>query len=166
DSSFAEIELILKLLSVLTEMGPSIFEREGGGTDISGRALRLMYVNPLTKVARVRNNFDDAFKKALSLCSEVGYGNEPIPQGEISIEWHDGLPDDPKELAEIGRIRTGQPTDTVVSQIMIQDGLNKEQAESKDEEVKAENAASIPGLNTGLNFDVDNLAGDDGDDLE
>lgn len=166
DSSFKEIELILRLLSVLTEMGPAIFDREdGAGTDISGRALRLMYVNPLTKVARVRNNFDDAFKKALSLCSEVGYGNEPIPQTEISIEWHDGLPDDPKELAEIGKIRTGKPTDTTTSQIMIQDGLNREQAEAKTLEVEAENAASIPGLGTGLNFDVDNLDGDDGDNL-
>lgn len=163
EPSFKEIELILRLLSILTEMGPAIFDdEEGGGGDISGRALRLKYVRPLTKVARLRNNFDDAFKHALSLCSEVGYSqSEGIPEKEISIEWNDGLPDDPKELAEIGQIRTGKPTDTTTAQIMIQDGLNQEQAEKKTAEIEAEQAAEIPGLGLPGNFDPDALLGGD-----
>lgn len=160
EPSFKEIELIFELLSVLTEMGPSIFDRGGGtGANISGRALRLMYVNPLTKVARVRNNFDDAFKSALSLCSEVGYDTE-IPQNEISIEWKDGLPNDPKELAEIGKIRAGKPTDTISHQIQVQDGLAKEEADAKALEVEVENT-SILGPGTGLPFDM--AINEDGD---
>ena len=165
EPAFKEIELILKLLSILTEMGPSIFDTEiGSGSDISGRALRLMYVSPLTKVKRYKNNFNDSFKVGLSLCSEVGYETE-IPASEISIEWQDGLPDDPKELAEIGKIRTGKPTDTVTAQIMKQDKLTREQADTKTAEVEAENASTIPGLGFPGNFDPDRLLDDDGDDL-
>ena len=153
ESSFKEIEIILNLLSVITEMGAAIFDRDKAGTgDMSGRALKLLYVNPLTKVARVRNNFDDAFKKALSLCSEVGYDKEILAK-EIAIEWKDGLPNDPKEMAEIGQIRAGGPTDTVSHQIQIQDDLTKEQADTKAEEVKIENT-SILGPGTGIPFDV------------
>ena len=149
DPSFKEIELILNLLSIITEMGAAIFDREKGGAgDLSGRALKLLYVNPLTKVARVRNNFDDAFKHALSLCSEVGYPSE-IPQKDISIAWKDGLPNDPKELAEVGQIRAGRPTDTVVSQIMVQDGLSEEAAIKKAEAVNLANMSDIPMIGAG-----------------
>lgn len=167
EPAFKEIELILKLLSILTEMGPAMFdEDEGGGGDISGRALRLKYVRPLTKVKRYKNNFDDSFKVGLSLCSEVGYKVE-IPSKEIGIEWKDGLPDDPKELAEIGDIRTGKKaTDTVTAQIMKQDGLTREQADAKTLEIEAEMASTIPGLGLPGNFDPNRLLGDDGDDLD
>lgn len=148
ESSFKEIELILDLLAVITEMGSAIFDRESIGGNLSGRALKLLYVNPLTKVSRVRNNFDDAFKHALSLCSEVGY-KEKIEKKDISIKWNDGLPDDPKELAEIAQIRTQKPTDTVAAQIQIQDGLNAEDANSKSDEVSIESAGLIPAIGAG-----------------
>ncbi len=166
DSSFKEMEIIIDLLSVISEMGAAIFDSKTTGTrELSGRALKLLYVNPLTKVARIRNNFDDAFKKALALCSEVGYGEQKkMEEKTISIEWKDGLPNDPKELAEIGALRTGgRSTDTISAQIQIQDGLSKDKADAKAEEILAEEATSPLSIATADAFDdpADEALGDD-----
>lgn len=149
DSSFKFIELVFEILSILTEMGNAIFDKKGdiAGANISGRALKLMYVNPLTKVSRVRNNFDDVFKVALAMCSEVGYTGKPLTADDVGIEWRDGLPDDPKEKAEIAAIRVGdKATDTVESQIMKLDNVSKTKAEEKADQIQVETAQSMPAI--------------------
>ncbi|MBT3712436.1 MAG: phage portal protein, partial [Anaerolineae bacterium] len=145
ESSFQEIELLLDLIAVLSEMGSAIFDRDSlKGSGLSGRALRLLYVNPLTKVRRIRNRFDRSFKEAIALCSEVGYEGKSVEKKDISIKWNDGLPNDKKEDAEIGVIRTGgKATDTIVAQIMEQDGLTKEDAEAKYAEIVKETNARL-----------------------
>ena len=156
DPSFKEIEIIMDLLAIISEMGAAIFDSKGAGmgSQISGRALKLLYVNPLTKVSRVRNNFDDGFKQALAICSELGYGDDQvIDQGEISINWKDGLPDDPKENAEIEQIRLGnRANQTLTASVMNLDNLSRGEAEIKVLEIEAENKADIPGIDADHNF--------------
>lgn len=157
--SFKEIEIIMQLLSIISEMGASIFEKDGDGSAESGRALKLRFTIPLIKVSRLRNNFDDAFKHALSLSSQVGWGEgQAMTRQEISIKWQDGLPNDAFEKAEIGNIRTGgKATDTVTAQIMEQDNLNQEDAQAKAEEIQAEQFA----METRGGFNADQFGGDD-----
>ena len=142
-ASFKEIEVLMNLLAIISEMGSAIFDdelRKGG--NISGRALRFMYINALTKVARTRNSFDRAYKHAIALCSQVGYGSV-VEEKDIQIQWNDGLPDDPVELAEIAKMRlNGASNDTIVAQIMAQDKVTKEQAEDKLDEMLAEKVGS------------------------
>ncbi len=157
DSSWEQIEIILNLISVISEMGAAILERDSDSSAESGVALKLRFVSPLTKVSRFRNSFDDGFKLALSLASEVGYGEGgKMTQSEISIVWQDGLPNDPKEDAEIGQLRTNKPTDTVVAQIMKQDGLTEEEAIKKAEEIAI---AEIAGATAGGFGDTMGLSG-------
>jgi len=163
EDSFKQISIIMELLAIISEMGAAIFDPKGAaqGSQISGRALKLLYVNPLTKVSRIRNNFDDSFKKAISLASEVGY-NEQFKRDEISITWRDGLPDDPKEKAEIQAIRLGnRPSTTTRDAVMDLDSYNEQEAEIKVQEIEAENKADIPGGDADHNF-MDSLTDKDG----
>jgi hypothetical protein len=150
DASFKEIDLMMNLLAIISEMGPAIFYDEvlKMGT-MSGRALRMLYINALNKVARTRNAFDSVLKRGIYLASQLGYSVK-LDRGDVGIKWNDGLPDDPIELAEIGKIRLDSaPSDSVISQIMQQDGLSEKQAREKYERMQEENAQNVPPLNLG-----------------
>lgn len=150
DASFKEIELMMNLLAVISEMGPAIFYDEVLKLgSISGRALRMLYINVLNKVARTRNAFDSVLKRGIYLASQIGY-SVALERGDVGIKWNDGLPDDPMEKAEIGKIRLDSASsDSIISQIMQQDGLSEEQAQEKYDQMQAENAQNVPPLNLG-----------------
>jgi len=150
DASFKEIELMMNLLAIISEMGPAIFYDEVLKLgSISGRALRMLYINALNKVARTRNAFDSVLKRGIYLASQIGY-SVTLERDDVGIKWNDGLPDDPMEKAEIGKIRLDNaPSDSVISQIMQQDGLSEEQAQEKYDQMQTENAQNVPPLNLG-----------------
>jgi len=106
DSNFKQIDKLLNHLASISEMGVAIFNSDIKlGQVPSGTALRMLYINVLAKVTRVRNSFDKGFKKAIALASQIGYTR--VEPEDITITWQDGLPDDPKETAEIISVRTG-----------------------------------------------------------
>lgn len=152
-NAFEEIDKLINMLAIISEMGSAIFDIDmEKRTNLSGKALRFLYVNVLSKVARYRKSFDDGFKELISLASNKGYEIK-FEKSDISIGWKDGLPDDPFEKAEIGKIRLADaPSDTLVNQIMEQDGLNRQEAELKAEQIEAEQAIGIPGIGTGTSF--------------
>jgi len=146
-ASFDEINKILELLAVLSEMGAVVFDFDKNNTALSGTALRLLYTSALTKVRRVRNNFDYSLKHLIEMVSGVGY---PAKVETVSIGWKDGLPDDPKEQAEIGAIRTGgKATDSVESQIMVQDGLSADEAKEKYTQIITEEGEKVRAMQSG-----------------
>lgn len=106
DANFAQIEVLINQLYAVSEMGSAIF----GGLDNktgdvpSGSALRRLMMSPLAKARRVANNFAGPLKHLIADCVRLrGYDLQPE---DITITWHDGLPEDPKEAAEIMDIRT------------------------------------------------------------
>lgn len=129
DSNFLQIERLLNHLSVISEMGPAIFNADitRGGQVVSGAALRKLYINVLSKVSRLRNAFDTCFKRVLATASEVSFPK--IEPNEISITWMDGLPNDPMEEAQIMNARTGgMPTMSVRRALRDYDGLSEDAA--------------------------------------
>lgn len=153
ESAFKEIDKLINMLAIISEMGSAIFDTDmEKRTNLSGKALRFLYVNVLSKVARYRKNFDAGFKQLIYLVSHVGYDIK-FEKIDIAIRWKDGLPDDPGEKAEIGAVRLGdKPSDTLVNQIMEQDGLDFEAATEKAALIQIEDAVSIPGVSTGTSF--------------
>lgn len=106
DSSFREVELLLKQLYVITEMGDSILGMsEGNGQAISGTAMRSKMAAPLITVRRLTNVLTNPVKQLLHDITTIG--REEIPMDQISIEWNDGLPTDPREDAELAKLLTG-----------------------------------------------------------
>ena len=142
DSNFLQIERLLNHLSVISEMGPAIFNADitRGGQVVSGAALRKLYINVLSKVSRLRNAFDTCFKRVLSTASEVS--DVKIKPSEISITWMDGLPNDPMEEAQIMSARTGgMPTMSVARALRDYDGLSEDLSVKEVEKIREERGA-------------------------
>ena len=106
ESSFKQMEFLCNQLYVLSELGAAILgTADAGSQAISGTAMRFKMVAPLAKARRLTNSLTLPVRHLLSMVSQIGY--TPIDRANISIEWNDGLPDDPKENAEIAKILTG-----------------------------------------------------------
>jgi hypothetical protein len=129
DANFKQLDSLLNFLYMLTETGPTLLgASENTGMPQSGTALRLKMIAPLAKVKRLRLKFDNALKRLLGLCYAM-------PMDEIAIYWQDGLPDDPKETAEIMNIRTGGKA--TISQKTAIAQLEHMAEEACDEEITA-----------------------------
>lgn len=120
DSAFKQCEFLINQLYVLCEMGTAILgANDGGSQAISGNALRLKMVNPLAKVRRISNNLTKSVKELFVTLSSKGY-DMAIDFKDISVKWKDGLPNDPREQAELIKLLTGE------SSIMpLQDALEE-----------------------------------------
>ena len=162
DASFKQVEKLINILAVISEMGSAIFDFDNKlGTAASGTALRRMLINPLAKTKRVRNNLDKALKKAIKLCSQLGgEGITDLTKEKINIFWKDGLPDDDKEAAEIMNIRTGgKSTLSQYSAIKRLDNLS-------DEDTQAELNAILDDENSNNPFNNINNFNDLDDEVE
>lgn len=108
DSAFKQCEEIINQLYVLSEMGAALLgANDGGSQAVSGNALRLKMVNPLAKVRRISNNLTKPVTILFADISERGY-DEVLDRKNISVVWKDGLPNDPREQAELIKLLTGE----------------------------------------------------------
>lgn len=150
-ANFEVIEKLINVLATVSEMGSALFDtQEKQGQVASGTALRRMMISPLAKVNRVRLSFDSAIKKALFLASQLA--NAKIDFQDINIIWNDGLPNDPKEEAEVMAIRTGnKATLSQWSAIQRLDSLNDEDTTKELEAIKQDEVNNNPLSN--MNFD-------------
>ncbi|MDP4143192.1 MAG: phage portal protein [Bacillota bacterium] len=149
EANFKYIEKLVNLLYTISEMGSAIFgDMEGHRTGQipSGSALRRLMISPLAKVRRIRMRLDPALKKAIKLCSQLGgEGIQDLSKASISIQWNDGLPQDPLEEAQIMQVRTGdKPTISQVTAIERLDGLNEEDAQIELDLIRSDEASTNP----------------------
>jgi Phage portal protein, SPP1 Gp6-like len=134
-ANFNEIDRLINMLYTISEMGSAIFGDLNNKTGAvpSGSALKRLMIAPLAKVSRIRQRLDPALKKAVMLCSKLG-GEDVIDltDVEINITWNDGLPEDPKEMADIMNIRTGnKATISQLTAIKKLDGLDDDGADEE-----------------------------------
>lgn len=102
-AAFKELEILINQLYILSEMGAALLgSTEGAGQAVSGTAMRFKMVNPLAKARRISNSLTNPVKRLFSILS----GGE-VEAGKVSVEWEDGLPDDPRENVEIAKLATG-----------------------------------------------------------
>lgn len=143
-AAFDQLEFLINQLYTLSEMGAAITGGvDSSGNAVSGTAMRFKMVNPLAKARRVTNSLTDPMRKMLSvLCSnlpdidedtaEPGKGEDTkLPFGHISIQWKDGLPDDPREGIEMAKLASGE-----VSMIPLENALMTYMGKSQAEAIK------------------------------
>lgn len=135
DANFKQIELLINLLHAISEMGSSLLgdKDEGEGQAPSGTSLRFRLISPLAKVKRIAMRFEPALIKAIKLCSQLrGEGIVDLTKVPISVTWHDGLPNDPKEDADIMSSRTGNKATMSIKRALISyDGMSEEDADNE-----------------------------------
>ncbi|MNV75235.1 Phage portal protein, SPP1 Gp6-like [compost metagenome] len=93
----------------------------------------------LAKVNRIRSHVDRALRDAIWTAMQLeNYANTGVdgfvPYEPVypRINWRDGIPQDPKEAAEVANIRTGgKPTSSVIDAIKELDGVDDATAEER-----------------------------------
>ena len=143
ESNFKHIEKLTNMLYTISEMGSAIFgDMSGGfGQVASGTALKRMMTSALAKVNRIRQKFDVGLKKAIILCGNM----RGVDLEDLSITWQDGLPNDPKEEADIIKSRTKDAQTMSVKRALMQfDGLSDEQSDDEIQTINEEQVATNP----------------------
>jgi len=135
---FEEIDRMLDYLMLVTETAPAaigLTSKDGGQAE-SGKALRFRLMRTLGKINRKKRFFDEALKKSLFAAQALRYefGGGPAPEA-VSIEWKDGLPDDPSETAEVLNSRKNMGTMSLRRALTI-DGLRGEALEEEISEIQ------------------------------
>lgn len=131
NAAFQQLEFLINQLYILSEMGAALTGGVGEGANaVSGTAMRFKMVNPLAKARRVSNALIAPVRKIFSVIGsslpeidadteEPGSGDDTaLPYGHISVQWEDGLPNDPREQLEICKLATGEQ-----KMIPLEDGL-------------------------------------------
>jgi hypothetical protein len=152
-------------------MGTALLGGEDkGGSQVSGRALRMKMISPLAKVKRLSMYLDSDVKKLIRLLSELGGdGIVNLADEKMTITWQDGLPNDALEEAEIIEKRTGGAVTMSQKRALMQyDQMSEEEAEEElriigDEELESNPIAPAIFDSEKEDEDDDDNVRDDGD---
>lgn len=101
-AAYSELDRVLDLILMVSEMSPSLFGKDNGGTEASGRALRYRLMNTLAKINRKRTYFDSGLKEVLWVAQllDTMYGTGTYPVLDVDIQWNDGIPDDDESSSD------------------------------------------------------------------
>jgi len=102
-AAYKELDFLAEQALFVMEATPAMFGNIDG-TVTSGAALKRLLIAPLMKASRLRNRLDVGLTKALTLASLLHStvpGSGAVVFSDVSIEWQDGLPEDPLETMTI-----------------------------------------------------------------
>lgn len=153
ESAFKELDILLGLVYQMSETPQWLFgttlANDKGGTGTShtdSGAIKARFMPILAKVNRIRTHVDRAFRDAIWTAMQLeNYANagvdgfEPYEPVYPRINWRDGVPQDPKEAAEVANIRTGgKPTQSVMDAIKELDGVDDATAAERVQRIDAD----------------------------
>jgi len=127
DDNFTHIDKVLRLIGVTSSTAPQLFGIENWGSDMSGRALKVLFIQTLARVATMRRYYTKAIQQVLSLAQALEGETDPV---RVGIEWPDGLPSDVMEqVEEVDRRITNRTLDRK-SGIKRLDGATEDEADA------------------------------------
>lgn len=153
ESAFKELDILLGLVYQMSETPQWLFgttlANDKGGTGTShtdSGAIKARFMPILAKVNRIRAHVDRALRDAIWTAMQLeNYANKDVagfvPYEPVypRINWRDGVPQDPKEAAEVANIRTGgKPTQSVADAIKELDGVDDATAEERIKRIDAD----------------------------
>ncbi len=138
---YAQLDRLKEQAHMLLETSPALFGISTDGAAESGTARRIRLQTTLAKVARLRANFDPVVKDVIRNLAALE-GMEDL--GALTLHWHDGLPDDMAEMAEVEALRVTAGITSKRSAIRRLDGMDDEAVDKELAEIDTEAAASAP----------------------
>lgn len=143
-----QIDRLIELIFYISETSPAAFGMDKVSSTESGTALKKRLMRTIAKVNRKKLYADPAIKDVIEIAQmlDVEWGGGKYEVERPTIEWADGLPDDPKEEAEIVGMRIKDGTLSQLDAIMMLDKCDEETARKKLEQIQAERNAALPGF--------------------
>jgi hypothetical protein len=146
EAAFDQIDLMIRLLMYVSETSPACFGLDKDAVAESGTALKKRLMRTLAKVNRKRMYADEALKRVALTAQklEAAHGKGGYTPERPSIRWADGLPDDPKEEAEITQLHGVDQVESRVQAIMREFGVDEETAQKWADKIQEERDAALP----------------------
>jgi len=146
ESGFKEIDLLVKMIFLFSEVSPDVLGVEGAGAIESGSALKLRMLRTLAKKNRKALYYAIAIAKAIRIASkfaktggfkagDVGYTGEPI---KSVVKFADGVVDDKVEELTNEATKLEAGITTKKRAIMVVEDASSEEADKIIDDINAE----------------------------
>lgn len=151
ESAFLEIDKLMEMLFMTSEVSPAAFGMDKDGVAESGRALKFKLLRTLAKVQRKQLYYGEALKEVIFTAQKLAKAwgikvNGRTLQGEPKIpeiEWRDGLPADMMEMVDIEVKRLDAGLTTAEESIMRLDDVDEDTAKEKAGLIKKETESDL-----------------------
>lgn len=163
-----QIDRLIELLFYVSETSPACFGLDKSSIAESGAALKKRLLRTLAKVNRKKLYSEPAIKDVLEVAMklDVAYCGGKYTPERPTIDWQDGLPEDPNEVAEYTNSRIQGGTMSQLEAIMLLDKCDQETALKKLEQIQKEKDAALPSWSRTVNGQVPPTQAKDEDDEE
>lgn len=159
-AAFEELDFLIKMFYIVSETSPAAFGQVEQGLAESGSALKRLLMAPLKKSERMRLSLDPALRACVQLAAQLEKANGvagAVELPNLTIEWHDGVPDDPLEQAQTEQLRQTAGNTSRRSMVRRLDGLSGKALDEELDEIEQEEsrtAGAAPGGLPSLNLRV------------
>lgn len=156
ESAFKEIDKLVDLLFMFSEIAPATMGQDKNGQAESGRALKFKLLSTIRKRNRKISYYDMAIKQMLSVSQDLGQawgiqidGVRPKSTEIPTVNWGDGVINDQTEMVEIATQRIDNGTMSRADAIVYLDDISPEKAKEKVTEIDDEGDVVVPDLSNG-----------------
>jgi hypothetical protein len=141
-----QIDRLVDFIFYISETSPAAFGMDKSSSTESGAALKKRLMRTLAKVNRKKMYADPAIKDVLetAMMMDVEWAGQNYEVERPSITWSDGLPNDPKEDAEVVGQRVKDGTMSKLKGIMVLDNCDEETAKKELKRIQEEQDAALP----------------------
>lgn len=161
ESAFKEVDKILDLLFMLSEIAPATFGMDKDGEAESGRALKFKLLATIRKRNRKLSQYDkfikDMVRTSMELSNAWGIkidGQTAKDPERPTIIWPDGIVNDVVEQVEVADKRINAGVSSRADEIARLDGKTLEEAREKVQEIDEERDPALLPISNGLNGDA------------
>jgi hypothetical protein len=141
-----QLDRLIEMLFYVSETSPACFGLDKNATTESGAALKKRLLRTLAKVNRKKLYSDPAIKDLLEVAMklDIVWCGRKYKVERPSIDWQDGLPEDPKEVVEYINLRIDGGTMSQLEGIMKLDKCDEGTAKKKLDQIQEEKDAALP----------------------
>ena len=153
ESAFKQIEKLVEMTFMFSEIAPASLGKDEGGQAESGRALKFKLLRTIAKRNRKKLYYDLMIKDLLETALYLGKawdveidGNKVTTPEVPEIKWGDGVIPDITEMIEAETSRLEAGLSSRADSIARLDGLKPEDAQKKVIEIDKEGVITVPNL--------------------
>ena len=146
EAAFKQIDKLLELLMMFSEMSPAAFGMDKEGVAESGRALKFRLFRTLAKINRKKLYFNQALKNILYTAQVIDntWGPGSYEPKVPDIKWADGLPEDEQEQTEIHSRRYESGIESRETAVRQTQHIEREALEEEIERIEEDETKSNP----------------------
>jgi hypothetical protein len=164
ESAFKQVDKIVDLLFMFSEIAPATMGADKGGQAESGRALKFKLLSTIRKRNRKISYYDMAIKEMLKTSMELSESwgiatRDGLRPGAIevpNIKWSDGVVNDQVEMVEIAEKRVNTGLSSRADEIAKLDDISIDDAKIKVKEIDEETEPSLPVVTNNTNGNAGN----------